>query len=154
MITIVAVDSLFEQVTRIESPTHPQAEIMIRATGSGVQSAHSKSHELHFPLMAGSSVPLTWRRPPLELELGSPVDRAVMVAYGGKEVYGFHALEGLQCLLERRKGFETGVAAVRCIEGANAWKWNRENAWANRLMREAVARCEPSKPEASKSSLG
>ena len=114
---------------------------------------YDQSRELHFPLMAGSSVPLTWRRPPLELDIGAPVEKAVMVGYGGKEVYGFHALEGLECMVERRKGFETGVAAVQCIEGEDVWKWSRENAWADRLMIEAVQRCEPSKAGSPESNV-
>ena len=30
---------------------------------------------------------------------------------------GWHAMEGMQCMLERRKGGETGVAEVRYLEG-------------------------------------
>ena len=45
---------------------------------------YDQSHELKFPLMAGSSVPVTWRRPQLELDLGSRIDHAVILGYGGK----------------------------------------------------------------------
>jgi hypothetical protein len=68
-----------------------------------------------------------------------------MVGYGGKEVYGFHALEGLQCMVERRQGFETGVAAVECLDGDAVWQWTERNPWAGELMLEAVKRCEPAK---------
>jgi hypothetical protein len=107
---------------------------------------YDQSHELKFPLMAGSSVPVSWRRPQLELDLGSRIDHAVMLGYGGKEVYGFHALEGLESMVERRHGFETGMAAVECIEGPAVWKWNDANPWAETLMQEAGRRCEDSKP--------
>ena len=112
---------------------------------------YDQSRELNFPLMAGSSVPLMWRRPPLELKMGTPLDKAVAVGYGGKEVYGFHALEALECMVERRKGYETGIAAVECREGDDVWKFTDKNSWANQLMREAVKRCEGAKPERPKS---
>lgn len=102
--------------------------------------------ELGFPLMAGSGQPYAFRRPAFEVELGSPVERAVQCYFGGKESYGFHALEMLQCMVERRKGGETGVRAVQCLEGAEVWRWTSENPWAGRLLEAALARCESRKP--------
>ncbi len=107
---------------------------------------YDQSKELNFPLMAGSSVPVSWRRPALELKMGTPIDKAVAVGYGGNEVYGFHALEGLECMVERRKGSETGIAAVECRQGDEVWKFNEQNPWADQLMKEAVKRCEDAKP--------
>ena len=66
--------------------------------------------------------------------------------YGGKEAYGFHALEALQCMVERRKGGETGLASVRCIEGTAVWSWTDTNPWAGRLLDAALARSETVKP--------
>ncbi len=74
------------------------------------------------PLLAGSSVPLTWRRPELKLPKNCDLTEAVQLGYGPFEGYGFHALEGLQCMAERRKGGETGVAAVQCLQGEEMWK--------------------------------
>ena len=62
------------------------------------------AEELKFPLMAGSSLPVTWRRPELELPLDTPVEDALVAAYGPIEVYGFHALETLQVMVERAQG--------------------------------------------------
>lgn len=98
--------------------------------------------QLGFPLMAGSGQPYAFRRPAFELELGSPVERAVQCYFGGKEAYGFHALEMLQCMVERRKGGETGIGAVQCLEGADVWRWTAGNPWAARLLETALARCE------------
>ena len=80
------------------------------------------SRELKFPLMAGSSLPVTWRRPELELALESPIEDALVAGYGPIEVYGFHALETLQVMVERRKGGESGVKAVTCLTGKDVWK--------------------------------
>src|SRR5262249_9512745 len=75
------------------------------------------AQELHVPLMAGSSLPLTWRRPELELAIGAPVEEALVAAHGPVEVNGFHALEALQTMVERRKGGEGGVRRVTCLTG-------------------------------------
>jgi hypothetical protein len=107
---------------------------------------YDQSRELRFPLMAGSSIVMSWRRPPLELALETPVEKSVTVFYGEKEAYGFHALEANQCMVERRKGGETGIRAVTCVEGADVWKWTDRNAWAGRLLEAALTRCEGRKP--------
>jgi hypothetical protein len=57
------------------------------------------SKKMGFGLMAGSSLPVTWRVPQLELPLESPIEEGV-VAFGYDrglaEIYLFHALESLQ----------------------------------------------------------
>ncbi|MGI8991751.1 MAG: hypothetical protein ACR2I2_19485 [Bryobacteraceae bacterium] len=107
---------------------------------------YDQSRELKFPLMAGSSVPLAWRRPPLEFELGAPIERAVAIGFSGMEIYGFHTLEALQCMVERRKGGETGIAAVQCFQDDAAWKWLDANAWAQKLMDAGLRRIEKTTP--------
>jgi hypothetical protein len=83
---------------------------------------YDTARELKVPLMAGSSVPGTWRHPPLEMQLGAPAREAVGLSFGGLEAYGFHGLEAIQCLAERRRRGETGVAAVQYLEGDAVWK--------------------------------
>src|SRR6185369_9768850 len=61
----------------------------------------------------------------------------VGISYHTLDAYGFHALEMLQCLCERRRGGETGVKAVQCLVGAEAWKakFDRQllkTAWSRR----------------------
>lgn len=106
---------------------------------------YGASRRMGFPLMAGSSVPLGWRRPKVDLEYGARVSHAVAAFYGGKEAYGFHSLEALESILERRAGGETGVAAVRCLDGADVWQWTDANPWAAKLLEQAVARSETNK---------
>src|SRR5262245_41832017 len=79
----------------------------LAATWADAKWMYDRSLELHVPFMAGSSVPVTWRRPPLRLPRNCELVEAVQVGYGPFEAYGFHALEGLQCLAERRRGGET-----------------------------------------------
>lgn len=65
------------------------------------------SRELGFGLMAGSSLPVTWRKPEIEPPLETPFEEAVVCfGYdrGPVEIYLFHALEVLQSMLERRAG--------------------------------------------------
>jgi hypothetical protein len=80
------------------------------------------SRELKFPLLAGSSLPVTWRMPSIDMPLGADVSQAMVVAYGPTDIYDFHALETLQCMLERRKGGETGVAEVAAWRGGQLWQ--------------------------------
>jgi hypothetical protein len=112
------------------------------------------SEELKFPLMAGSSLPVTWRRPELELPLGAPVEEALVAAYGPIEVYGFHALEALQVMTERRKGGETGVKAVTCLTGKDVWKAGDDGLWSWALLEAALARSETVNPGDVRKNVG
>src|SRR5262245_53773508 len=99
--------------------------------------------KLGFGLMAGSSLPVTWRVPQVELPRESPIEEAV-VAFGydrsHAEIYLFHALECLQCLLERRRGGETGVKSVECLQGPSVWKACDEGRISWPLVVEAIGR--------------
>lgn len=82
---------------------------------------YDTAQELAAPLMAGSSVPVTWRYPPADVERGAKLREIVGVSYHTLDTYGFHGLEMLQALAERRAGGETGVRAVVCLEGKSVW---------------------------------
>lgn len=90
------------------------------------------------PLMAGSSLPVAWRIPPLVLPRHCRMEEAVAVGYGGAESYGFHALETLQCMVERRQGGETGVAAVQALTGDAIWKAADTGRFSLRLLMAAL----------------
>ncbi len=98
------------------------------------------SRRLNFPMLAGSSVPVTWRLPDIDLPLDCEIESAVMVGAGGSDAMDFHALEGLQCMIERRKGGETGVKAVQMIEGDAVWKAGEEGRWSKELLTAALSR--------------
>jgi hypothetical protein len=110
--------------------------------------------ELRFPFMAGSSLPVTWRRPELELKLQTPVEDALVAAYGPIEIYGFHALETLQCMVERRKGGETGVKAVTCLTGKDVWKAGDAGKWSWDLLEAALGRSETLNPGDIRANVG
>lgn len=80
-----------------------------------------EAKRLKFPVLAGSSLPVTWRLPDIEIPLGSVIDEALMVGVGGSDPMDYHALEAMQCMIERRKGGETGIKSVQLLEGEAAW---------------------------------
>ena len=100
---------------------------------------YSRANELKVPFMAGSSLPLCWRQPFLEHPLDSPLESAVGIGYDGVESYGFHALETLQCMIERRQGGESGVVAIQCLDGDAVWKAAESGLWSLELAEAACA---------------
>jgi hypothetical protein len=78
---------------------------------------YDTANERKIPMLAGSSVPLAWRHPPIELERGAELEAAVTVGYSDLEIYGIHALEAHQAMVERRKGGEAGIVNVQALQG-------------------------------------
>lgn len=100
---------------------------------------YERSKVLDVPFMAGSSLPTCWRQPFLEHALDTPLESAIAIGYGGVESYGFHALETLQCMTERRQGGESGVVAVQCLEGEAVWEAADSGRWSMDLAAAACA---------------
>jgi hypothetical protein len=98
-----------------------------------------RARQLGAPYMAGSSLPLGWRDPWIEHELDTPLQEALAIGYDGLDIYGFHALETLQCMVERRVGGETGVAAVTYLEGNAVWQAARAGRWSRELAEAGCA---------------
>jgi hypothetical protein len=98
------------------------------------------SRRLKFPMLAGSSLPVTWRLPDIDLPLNSEIESAMVVGYGGPDVMDFHGLEALQCMVERRKGGEVGVRAVQMIEGDAVWKAGEDGLYSKELLTSALSR--------------
>ena len=99
---------------------------------------YNTAQQMKMPFMAGSSLPVAWREPPLSIERGAVIEQAVAVGYGGLESYAFHALEMLQCLVERRGTGETGVVAVEAATGDALWKAERDGRWSRKLLEAAL----------------
>jgi hypothetical protein len=98
------------------------------------------SRRLGFPYLAGSSLPVTWRIPSIEMPLGTPLLESVCVCYGGVDSYDFHGLETAQCMSERRAGGEAGVKSVHAVRRENVWKMLDERPDTQRLLLAALAR--------------
>ena len=56
--------------------------------------------------------------------------------YIGADAMDFHALEDIQCMVERRKGGETGIRAVQTISGDAIW----DGPWSKDLLAVALSR--------------
>jgi hypothetical protein len=97
------------------------------------------ARELQIPFLAGSSLPVAWRKPALALPQDCELDEALAIGYGGPEAYGFHTIEGLQCMVERRRGGETGVRAVEVVKGPAIWEAEKSGRWSRKLFEAALA---------------
>jgi hypothetical protein len=100
---------------------------------------YATAQELKVPLMAGSSVMTTWRDPPLDTPRDVPLKEIVVLSYGSLDAYGFHGLELMQSLAERRRGGETGVKQVRGLSGDAVWQAGRDSVYDRQLVEAAVA---------------
>ena len=76
---------------------------------------YDRAKDLKIPWMAGSSLPVSFRDPDVTIPWGSTVEACLGVGYSGLDVYGFHTLDFLQCILERRAQAEKGVRWVQCL---------------------------------------
>jgi len=101
---------------------------------------YDTAQRMKIPMMAGSSLPVLWRYPPAEVERGAKLEELVATSYHRLDTYGFHALEMVQSLVERRAGGETGVKQVQCLEGEAVWDAARRGVFDLRLLEEALTR--------------
>jgi hypothetical protein len=90
--------------------------------------------------MAGSSVPVTVRCPPVQVPLGADVEEVVAVASGLGDAPIFHPLEVVESMIERRRGGETGVSAVQFLSvDAFLAAWEVGDRWSPALAEAALA---------------
>jgi hypothetical protein len=101
---------------------------------------YDTSREMGFAFMAGSSLPVTWRTPSVEMPLGAHIGEALCVGYGGVDSYDFHGLETVQCMVERRRGGESGVQWLQAYRGDKFWEALSEGVWSKPLMDAALCR--------------
>ena len=98
------------------------------------------SQEMDFAFMSGSSLPVTWRTPSIDMPLGARVSEALCIAIGGVDSYDFHALETIQCMVERREGGEKGVKWLQAYRGDKFWEAHHEELWSRELFEAALCR--------------
>jgi hypothetical protein len=101
---------------------------------------YDTARSLDVPLMAGSSVPTTWRYPPADVARDAGLAEIVAFTYGSTDAYGFHALEAVQALAEQRRGGETGIRSVQCLGGEDVWSAIDEQRFDQELFEAALRR--------------
>ncbi len=106
---------------------------------------YETAKEMGIPLMAGSTVSLAWRYPPLELDYTQELEQALTVGFGHTDALGFHTLEALQAIVEKRMGGETGVESVQAFRGSKVWELRDQGVWSQELFEAALARTETRK---------
>ena len=101
---------------------------------------YDEAKKRDMPLMAGSSLPSAWRSPPIDMPRDTKRERNSrhFVLYR-IDIYGFHALEGMQALVERRAGGETGVAAVQTYSGNDVWAAADRGIYDRKLLDAALS---------------
>ena len=128
----------FEDICKVFEKTGQAVPVFndkhLAATWDDAKWMYDRARKLFVPLLAGSSLPVTWRRPNLVLPKDCELTGALQIGYGPFEAYGFHALEGVQCMAERRKGGETGVKAVTCHPAKTMWEPLDKTAWVKPVL--------------------
>jgi len=134
----------FEQITKVFRESGKSVPVFndkhLSWNWEWARKMYDTSREMGFAFMAGSSLPVTWRTPSVEMPLGSRISEALCVCYGGVDSYDFHGLETIQCMVERRRGGETGVRAIQAYRGDKFWKALQEGVWPRPLMEAALTR--------------
>ena len=96
------------------------------------------ARRLDFAFLAGSSLPVTWRLPSVDLPYGADLLESVCVAYGGVDSYDFHGLETAQCMSERRDGGEVGISRLHALRDERMWEALAERPYTRRLFEAAL----------------
>lgn len=129
---------LFEEIVKVFRRTGKSVPIFndkhLSYSWDNAKWMYDQSCELKFPLMAGSSVPHTWRSPPLAFRPGIEIESALTAGPGSFESYGFHYLELLQTFVERRWGGEVGVTSVQAISADSTSETFKGGQWPDELF--------------------
>ncbi len=141
---------LFTEVVRVFEKTGTVVPVFIdKHLADNWQDAkwvYDTARRLKIPMIAGSSLPGLWRFPSEDVTPQSEIKEVVATTYGSLDAYGFHALEMVQCLVEQRKGGETGIASAQCFEGEDVWKAMRNGLFDRKLLNAAMSRATKSSP--------
>lgn len=132
-----------------------QAVAVFRASGRGVpmfidkhlswnwdwaREMYDTARDLGFPLLAGSSLPVTWRLPAVDVPLGAPLEEALCAGCGWVDGGDFHAYETVQAMVERRAGGEVGVHQLQAFRGDAFWEAQAAGRWSPSLFAACLAR--------------
>ena len=109
--------------------------------GNGRVRCTDISQCMGFAFRAGSSLPVSVAHgTSIDRPLGVPVSEGMCVGYGGVDSYDFHALETLQCMVERRAGGESGVKWLQAYRSDAFWEAHHTELWSRELFEAALCR--------------
>ena len=135
---------LFKQITAVYRASGRSAPIFndkhLSWNWEWAREMYDISQEMGFAFMAGSSLPVTWRTPSVDMPLGAKVSEGMCVGYGGVDSYDFHALETLQCMVERREGGESGVEWLQAYRDDKFWEAHHAEVWPRDLFEACLTR--------------
>ena len=116
----------FDEVTRVMRENHrvvPMYQDKYFAyEWADARRTYDRVREMHIPFLCGSTVPLSWQRPVIDIPRGTSITELLTTSYSDIEEHSYHAIELLQAMAERRSRGETGVARVRWCKGDDVWK--------------------------------
>ena len=139
---------LFEQIVKVFKDSGRVVPVFVdKHLADNWQDArfiYDTAKEMQIPLMAGSSLPTSYRRPPVDVRRGASLKQIVAVSYHTLDAYGFHALETVQALVERRAGGETGIRSVQCLVNDAVWEAGQRGVYDPDLLTAALSRLEVS----------
>ena len=142
---------LFEQIAKVFEASSQVVPLFIDKhladNWDDAKSIYDTCRRLKVPLMAGSSLPVLWRYPAIDVKRGAKLKEVVAVSYHTLDAYGFHALEMVQCLAERRAGGETGIKSVQCLVDEAVWEAGRRKVYDPDLLTAALARMKRKVPK-------
>ena len=135
---------LFAEIVKVFRLTRKSAPVFIdKHLADNWQDAkfiYDTARELKIPLMAGSSLPGLWRSPPVDVRRDAKLKQVVGLSYGSLDAYGFHGLEMVQALAERRAAGETGIKGVECLVDQAVWDAGSRGVYDRELLDAALAR--------------
>lgn len=76
------------------------------------RATYDRVRSMRIPFMCGSTVPLSWQRPPLSIPRGAAIAEIAATSYSDIEEHAYHGIEALQSVAERR-GKQTGAGVER-----------------------------------------
>jgi hypothetical protein len=93
--------------------------------------------------LGGSSIPWLEPYPSFDNKQLETVKEILVIGLKENEINGYHAMEVLQCLAEKRRGGETGIASIEAVEGEAVWATMKRQGQLEELMQHALSVQDP-----------